>query len=140
MLTQPRVAQQVGAYQHATFSGLRGARQHWVQAAITYVSLSAGAVVMLVPFVWMLSTSLKTPAGVFVYPPQWLPNPVVWGNYAEVVRVMPFARYLVNTVFVSGGVTFLQLVVSSLAAYAFARLRFPGRDRLFLAYLATLMV
>ncbi|MDQ6675345.1 MAG: carbohydrate ABC transporter permease [Chloroflexota bacterium] len=140
MLSQPLPVQQVGVHRPTTLTGLRGTRQRWMQATITYVSLSAGAVVMLVPFVWMVSTSLKTPAEVFVYPPQWLPNPVRWSNYADVVRVMPFARYLANTVFVSGGVTFLQLAVSSLAAYAFARLRFPGRDRLFLAYLATLMV
>ena len=76
----------------------------------------------------------------FVYPPQWLPDPLVWSNYADVVRVMPFLRYVCNTTFVAGSVTLLQLVVSSLAAFAFARLRFPGRDRLFLAYLATLMV
>jgi multiple sugar transport system permease protein len=77
---------------------------------------------------------------VFVYPPEWLPNPVIWSNYADVVRIMPFLRYALNTAFVAGSVTFLQLAVSSLAAYAFARLHFPGRDRLFLAYLATLMV
>jgi multiple sugar transport system permease protein len=118
----------------------RGALQVRLRAAISYLALGAGAVVMLVPFVWMVSTSLKTPAAVFVYPPEWLPNPVAWSNYADVVRIMPFLRYALNTAFVAGSVTFLQLVVSSLAAYAFARLHFPGRDRLFLAYLATLMV
>jgi multiple sugar transport system permease protein len=111
-----------------------------LRATASYIGLSAGAVVMLVPFVWMVSTSLKNGASVFVYPPQWLPEPVVWSNYADVVRVMPFLRYLLNTTFVAGSVTLLQLLVSSLAAFAFARLRFPGRNRLFLAYLATLMV
>jgi multiple sugar transport system permease protein len=140
MLSRPLPIEQVAVHQPATLTGVRGTHQRWVRAAISYVALSAGAVVMLVPFVWMLSTSLKTSAAVFVYPPEWLPNPVVWKNYADVVSIMPFLRYLLNTVFVSGSVTLLQLVVSSLAAYAFARLRFPGRDRLFLAYLATLMV
>ncbi len=140
MLSQPVPIEQVALHRPTTLTRRRGARQHWLRAALIYIGLSAGAVVMLVPFVWMVSTSLKTPAAVFVYPPEWLPNPVVWKNYADVTRTMPFLRYLLNTAFVAGSVTFLQLVVSSLAAYAFARLRFPGRDRLFLAYLATLMV
>jgi multiple sugar transport system permease protein len=115
-------------------------RRPWWRVALSYLVLSAGAVIMILPFVWMLSTSLKTSAAVFVYPPQWLPNPLIWSNYADVVRIMPFFRYILNTAFVAGSVTVLHLVVSSLAAFAFARLRFPGRDRLFLAYLATLMV
>jgi len=119
------------------------ARRRWLLAlrmATTYVLLSAAAVVMLLPFVWMLSTSLKTPSSVFVYPPEWIPRPVEWTNYVQVTRVMPFLRYVLNTAAVATSITLLHLTVSSLAAYAFARLRFPGRNRLFLAYLATLMV
>jgi multiple sugar transport system permease protein len=108
--------------------------------ALSYLVLAAGAAIMLLPFVWMVSTSLKAPADIFVYPPQWLPNPVRWSNYADVMRVLPFGRYVLNTTLVASSVTALHLLVSSLAAYAFARLRFPGRNRLFLAYLATLMV
>jgi multiple sugar transport system permease protein len=118
-------------------------RRQWlvaVRIVLTYVALSLAAVIMLLPFVWMLSTSLKTPSSVFVYPPEWIPNPVQWSNYAQVVQVMPFLRYVLNTAAVATSITFLHLAVSSLAAYAFARLRFPGRNRLFLAYLATLMV
>ena len=111
-----------------------------VGRALSYVVLGAGAAIMLLPFVWMVSTSLKTPADIFVYPPQWLPNPVRWSNYADVMHVLPFGRYVLNTTLVATSVTALHLLVSSLAAYAFARLRFPGRNRLFLAYLATLMV
>lgn len=111
-----------------------------LRAALTYVLLTTAAVVMLLPFLWMLSTSLKTASSVFVYPPEWIPNPVQWRNYADVVHVMPFLRYVLNTAAVATSITVLHLAVSSLAAYAFARLRFPGRDRLFLAYLATLMV
>jgi multiple sugar transport system permease protein len=144
MLTQSQrqrlPLEQLGVHQPVALAGHRGAHRVWVRAAVCYVGLSAGAVVMLVPFVWMVSTSLKTSAAIFVYPPEWVPDPVVWKNYVDVVHIMPFLRYLLNTVFVSGSVTVLQLLVSSLAAYAFARLRFPGRDKLFLAYLATLMV
>jgi multiple sugar transport system permease protein len=118
-------------------------RRRWligVRHAVTYVLLFAASIIMLLPFIWMLSTSLKTPNAVFVYPPEWMPNPVRWQNYADVVRVMPFLRYVLNTAAVATSITILHLLVSSLAAYAFARLRFPGRNRLFLAYLATLMV
>lgn len=107
---------------------------------LTYAGLTLVAFIMVIPFLWMLSTSFKTPAATFVYPPQWVSTPIVWQNYLDVIQVMPFGRYLMNSAVVSISVTVLQLVVASLAAYAFARMRFPGRDALFLAYLATLMV
>lgn len=111
-----------------------------VARGVSYLALGAAAVVMLFPFIWMLSTSLKSPGDIFVYPPRWIPSPVAWENYAAVVTIMPFPRYLLNTTLVAVSITVLHLVVSSLAAYAFARLRFPGREPLFFAYLATLMI
>jgi multiple sugar transport system permease protein len=102
--------------------------------------LLAGSVVMLLPFAWMLSTSLKEPGDVFVYPPQWLPQPVVWQNYLETISIMPFGRFYLNSTIQAVSVTVLQLLTASLAAFAFARLRFPGRDLLFLLYLATMMI
>uniref|UniRef100_A0A832MMT5 Carbohydrate ABC transporter permease n=1 Tax=Pseudothermotoga hypogea TaxID=57487 RepID=A0A832MMT5_9THEM len=98
------------------------------------------AVVMLVPFFWMFSTSLKSLGEVFEYPPKWIPRQPHWENYARVWSVVPFGRYLLNSVIVSGSITLLHLLVASLSAFAFARLNFPGRDKLFLLYLATLMV
>jgi multiple sugar transport system permease protein len=102
--------------------------------------LIAGSVVMLLPFAWMLSTSLKTPAETFTYPPIWLPSTIVWSNYTRTVTAMPFGRFYLNSLIVTIGVTVLQILTSSLAAFAFARLRFRGRDALFLLYLATLMI
>ncbi|WP_031505129.1 carbohydrate ABC transporter permease [Pseudothermotoga hypogea] len=98
------------------------------------------AVVMLVPFFWMFSTSLKSLGEVFEYPPKWIPRQPHWENYARIWSVVPFGRYLLNSVIVSGSITLLHLLVASLSAFAFARLNFPGRDKLFLLYLATLMV
>jgi len=98
------------------------------------------AVFMLVPFFWMFSTSLKSLGEVFEYPPKWIPRQPHWENYARVWSVVPFGRYLLNSVIVSGSITLLHLLVASLSAFAFARLNFPGRDKLFLLYLATLMV
>ncbi|MDQ3460040.1 MAG: carbohydrate ABC transporter permease [Deinococcota bacterium] len=95
---------------------------------------------MLAPFIWMISTSLKSAGAVFEYPPTFIPDPPRWDNYRRVFEVLPFARFFLNSLFVAAAVTVLQLVTSSLAAYAFARLRFPGRDALFLGYLGTLMI
>jgi multiple sugar transport system permease protein len=105
-----------------------------------HIALIAGSVVMLLPFAWMLSTSLKTPAETFTYPPIWIPRTIAWGNYARTVSVMPFGRFYLNSLIVTIGVTVLQIIISSLAAFAFARLRFRGRELLFLLYLATLMI
>lgn len=105
-----------------------------------YALFAVGSVVMLAPFLWMVSTSLKANADVFVYPPIWIPDPPQWGNYVYVLELLPFGRYLLNTTFVATTVTVLEVLTSSLAGFAFARVDFPGRDRLFLIYLATLMV
>lgn len=113
---------------------------HFLRLVLSYALLLFGSILMLVPFAWMLSTSLKPPGVVFDYPPQWIPNPVEWSNYQDAWTSLPFGRFTFNSFFVSISVTALQLLTSSLAAYAFARLRFPGRDTLFVAYLATLMV
>ncbi len=100
----------------------------------------AGAITMLLPFLWMVSTSLKESGSVFDIPPKWIPDPVAWGNYRETLDALPFGWMFLNTVIVSGAITLGQLLTSSLAGYAFARIPFRGRDRLFLAYLATMMV
>ena len=92
------------------------------------------------PFLWMISTSLKSDSQVLIYPPAWVPTPVVWQNYLEVLNLLPFGRFILNTAIVSVTVTILELITCSLAGYAFARLRFPGRDKLFLLYLGTLMI
>jgi multiple sugar transport system permease protein len=95
---------------------------------------------MLLPFVWMFSTSLKRPPEVFKYPPVWIPSQIAWDNYTTTISAMPFGRFYLNSLIVTISVTTLQILVSSLAAFAFARLRFRGREALFLLYLATLMI
>jgi multiple sugar transport system permease protein len=102
--------------------------------------LIMGSVSMLAPLAWMLSTSLKQPGDIFIYPPQWIPHPIVWQNYVQTVTVMPFGRFYFNSTVQAVAVTVLQLLTSSLAAFAFSRLRFPGRDVIFLLYLATMMI
>ncbi len=102
--------------------------------------LSLGAITMLVPFLWMLSTSLKEAGAVFTFPPQWIPSPIVWRNYIDAWRAVPFGRFYLNSIFIALCQTVGVLLTSSLAAFAFARLKFPGRDKLFFLYLATMML
>ena len=118
----------------------QGGVQLWVRLGLSYAALLIGAVVMIVPFLWMVSTSVKSIPEVFAYPIIWIPEAIRWENYPQVLELLPFGRYLFNSAFVSLAVTLLELVTSSLAAYAFARLHFPGRDKLFLLYLGTLMI
>lgn len=98
------------------------------------------AFVAIVPFLWMLSTALKTRADVFAYPPVWLPEVLHWENFAEVFGAFPFVRYALNTTLVAVTVTLFHTLTCAMAAYAFAKLSFPGRDKLFLVYLGTMMV
>lgn len=105
-----------------------------------HVFLVVGSAVMLLPFLWMLSTSLKQQGQIFTYPPQLIPSPPAWENYTRVVTAMPFGRFYLNSTVVTIAATIIQLLSSSLAAFAFARLRFPGRTALFLLFLATLMI
>jgi multiple sugar transport system permease protein len=99
-----------------------------------------GAVLFLAPFVWMLSTSLKEPRYVFLFPPQIIPDPITWGNYQRALTRLPFHLYAWNTVLITVLATLGQLLSGSLVAFGFARLRFPGRDLLFLGMLSTIML
>jgi multiple sugar transport system permease protein len=109
-------------------------------SATLYLVLLLGALTMLTPLLWMLVTSLKPLEDVFKWPPLGFQSRPVWSNYRGIWEAVPFGRYLANTFLVSLARTAGVLVTSSLAGYAFARLRFPGRDVLFLAYLGTIMV
>lgn len=102
--------------------------------------LAAGGIVMVFPFLWMLSTSFQTADALLVPPPRLIPSPIETGNYAEISRAFPLWRFLANSLGVAAVSTVLQVATSAMAAYAFSRLRFRGRDALFLLYIATLMV
>lgn len=110
------------------------------RARISYVVLLVGSIGFLVPFFWMVTTSLKGPSQIYTFPVQWVPRPALWENYARLFAAAPMWTYLRNTVILTVcGVTF-SLIGSSIAAYAFARLRFPGRDVMFFVMLATIMI
>jgi multiple sugar transport system permease protein len=104
-----------------------------------YVALILGAIVMLYPFAYMLSTSLKSPAQVFLFPPRWIPDPIVWSNYLVALGRIG-ARPFLNSFFFTATVVVGQGLVTTMGGYAFARLRFPFRNVLFIAYLGTMMI
>ena len=111
-----------------------------ITLAFVYLALAAGAVVILAPFVWMLSTALKVPGTEFIYPPQLFTRPLRWNNFSEGWGALPFTRWFFNT----STITLLSvtgaMVSSSLVAYGFARLEFPGRTILFVILLSTMML
>lgn len=115
-----------------------------LQRAVLFTALLVGAVSMAAPFLWMVSTSLSEAGQVFAenrpWWQEWLPTSFVWQNYVKVWSVVPFAQFYMNSVFVSLCITFGQVSTSAMAAYAFARLNFPGRDKIFFGYLATMMI
>ena len=111
-----------------------------VRKTVLYGIIGLSSLIMLLPFFWMLSASLKPETAVFQFPIQWIPEKPLWSNYVNIWEKIPLARYYLNTVKIAFCVTFLQLFTCSLAAYAFAKINFPERDKLFLVYLGTMMV
>ena len=107
---------------------------------IGYAVLILGSAVSLIPFLWMLSSSFKDPAYIFSDPIQWIPKPWLWANYAKAFERMPFALYTWNTVEITTLSLIGQLISCSLVAFGFARMRFPGRDVLFVVLLSTMML
>jgi multiple sugar transport system permease protein len=91
-----------------------------------FATLCALALMMMAPFLWMLLTSLKTQQEAFQYPPTFLPRNPQWSNYTQLFTLVPFGRYFLNTVIVTAAVVLGQLLISSLAAYAFARIKNPA--------------
>jgi multiple sugar transport system permease protein len=107
---------------------------------LLYILLIVSGAVMIVPFAWMASTSLKSGEYVLTMPPQWIPDPATLDSYRRLFELYPLGRMLLNSLFVAGLTTLGQLVTCSMAAYAFARLKFRGHNMVFFLYLATLMV
>lgn len=115
-------------------------KQRLLQSIFFYVILTLGALVVCIPLIWMLTSSLKAPDKIFTIPIQWIPTDWRWSNYAEAMNTAPFGRYFFNSLFVSTSVTLLNLLFCSLAGYGFAKYHFPGKNALFLFILATMMI
>jgi len=118
----------------------RKKRRRLTHRVISHVFLLMGSILFILPFVWMVSTSLKPDAQIFVFPPIWIPHPVMWENYLRAVNFIPFFTYLKNTLYVCIMNVIGVVISSSLVAYAFSRIKWHGRDVLFIVLLSTLMV
>lgn len=105
-----------------------------------YLFLALIAIVMIGPFFWMVTTAIKPMKDVYIYPPQFIPRELSLENLNQVMSFIPIWRYLANTFYVAIVGTLGQLVVCSMAAYAFSRFKFPGRDLIFTIYLGTMMI
>jgi multiple sugar transport system permease protein len=107
---------------------------------VIYGVLIVGALAMVVPFLWMVSTSLKSPDEIKIFPPQWIPEVIRWDNYVNAWNSAPFNWYFFNSFFIAIVSTLLELVTTAMAAYAFAKMEFFGKRVLFLTLLGTLMI
>jgi len=119
-----------------------GYHRHLLYNTGMQIVLIALSVVMMVPFVWLISTSLKIRGTEFTFPPVWIPRPAVWSNYTTAIfdSGLPFPQFLLNTAIITGANIVGVLLAASLAGFGFARMRFPGREKLFVLVLSTLML
>jgi len=111
-----------------------------LQQCFIYALILSGALALCVPLLWLLSSSFKDTARIFLFPPQWIPDPWRFENYTQVFEQIPFVRFYWNTILVTVLAVSGQMFSASLVAFGFARLRFPGRDLLFLVLLCTIMI
>ncbi|QIK84685.1 carbohydrate ABC transporter permease [Sanguibacter sp. HDW7] len=111
-----------------------------VGRVLGYAVMIIASAAILLPFAWMIISSLKSNNQVFTIPIQWIPDPFVWQNYLDIWQKSDMSTWLKNTLILSVTVTFLQVLTGSFAAYGFSRIRFPGRDVLFLVYIGTIAV
>lgn len=132
-LPRPAPSAQLAWWQHKGTRSLIG-------RTLAFLLAFLGALAFLVPFLWAVSTSLKPSYQVFSHPPIWIPNPIQFYNYAEALTELPFVRYFANTSIITFGALLGEVLSSTLVAYGFARMRFPGRDALFLVLLGTMML
>lgn len=115
-------------------------RKQLIVKIVAHLVLLLGAITMLVPFIWMLSSSVKSLGEVFVFPPTLFGEKIVWENYTKVSSRFDYLAYFLNSVKVSAWVVIFQVFTSATAGYVFAKLNFKGRDRIFTLYLATMMI
>ena len=110
-------------------------RNETLRKIVIYGLLALLSITILLPFLWMVSSSLKTSQEVFSVPMKWLPEAPVWNNFKEIWTKIPLLLFFKNSFKLAVVITLLQVLTSSFAAYPFAKMRFPGRDLIFLCYI-----
>jgi ABC-type glycerol-3-phosphate transport system permease component len=111
-----------------------------LNATATHILLAVLGIAFGLPFVWLILSSLKTDPQMLRFPPQWIPNPIMWRNYVAAFNAVPFLTYFKNTVFISGFNATAIAVTCSLAAYGFSRIRWPGREALFWVLISSMLL
>ncbi len=125
--------------QRQSWFGRKSVQQTAKKVAL-YIMLSGAAALLAIPLFWMLSTSLKSLQQQAAWPPVWIPNPLVWQNYPEAYHFLPLGRYTANTLLIVAVTMVGTFLSGPIVAYAFARIRFPGREALFVVLIATIML
>ncbi len=140
-MTTPRTyegeTREVESAVSAARSGLPASRP---AIALSYVILLVGVAIALVPFLYVVSTSLKETTSLFSYPPDWIPSPIYWGNFESLFADHPFVWWTFNTLFVAGAVTVLKLWFDTMAGYALAKMEFTGRRGVALLFLLSVAI
>ncbi|MCM3131262.1 carbohydrate ABC transporter permease [Paenibacillus polysaccharolyticus] len=111
-----------------------------INRALAYVCLIVASAFFITPFIWLLSTSLKPLTQIFTFPPEWIPQPILWSNYSRAVEYIPFWTYLKNTAIITIASTLGVIISCPLVAYSFAKLEYRGRGILFFVTLAVMMI
>lgn len=119
---------------------IRKKRAWHLGTVLLHLALIWGSVVMVFPFLWTISSSLKDISQIFMMPPSWVPDPFVWSNYVDTLRAMPFDVAYFNSFYISIIVVVASLLTCSLAAYAFAKIKFPGAGIVFILFLSMMMI
>lgn len=120
--------------------GIKNNENSFLKKLLVYLLLIGGISVVILPFIWMISASLKPTNDVFEFPIRWIPKVIQWQNYVSIWKRINFLTYYKNTLWLATVVTFTSLLTSSLAAYAFAKIEFPERKALFILYIMTMAI
>ncbi|WP_055109232.1 carbohydrate ABC transporter permease [Paenibacillus ihumii] len=115
-------------------------RRNKIILLFIYLFLSAGLILNLAPLAWMVSTSFKPGSEVFRFPPKWIPDSLDLANYKKVFAIIPFERYYINSIVVALLLTAVTVLLCTMAGYAFAKMKFPGKNGIFMLFLITLMI
>ena len=125
---------------HVSTSHLRAIIGQRLAKLITHIILVIASFIVGLPFLWMITTSLKSDTEVGLFPPIWFPEVLQWHNYIEVWNAAPFGQFYINSIITTVSGLVLEVIIGTLSAYAFARVEFPHRDALFMVVLATMMI
>lgn len=139
-MAQEALAQSAAPTLGASTTTRQAKRQYRMGRILLYLIAILSSILFMLPFVWTVFSSLKSPSELYMFPPRWLPETARFENYAEVFAISPFGRWLWNSVVVAGLATFGSVFSAAITGYSFARFRYPGRDLIFILTLSTLML